>query len=393
LGYTKEIGTLKFWHKIASLFLVACLLSVQLPVSAGEGGEPEITAQAAIIVEASTGRVIWEKNADERHYPASMTKMMTGILALEQMNLHSEITMSVEAAHTESSPLGVLSGEKIRADELLTGMLLESDNGAAVAFGEAMGGSVPAFARIMNAKASELGMENTHFVNPNGLTMEGHYSTARDMAKLARYVMQNPSFRDIVSKEQSVIHWEAPKNKQFIAHNTNKLLGHYKGMTGIKTGWTDAAGGCLAAGAKRNGVELIVVLMKTPTPDDRFKDAEKLLDYGFTRVKMTKALSKERANRRVWVTGGQKASAQLYPARDIGFPLINGEDKSRYSLAYDVPKLVAAPLKEGTPVGKVIVRYDGKDVEQVPLLAEQVKSGFSIGSWLVKMFSWVIKMV
>ncbi|MCR5756805.1 MAG: D-alanyl-D-alanine carboxypeptidase [Selenomonas sp.] len=384
---------MKLWHKIAALFMIACLLSVHLPVSAGEGGEPEITAQAAIIVEASTGRVVWEKNADERHYPASMTKMMTGILALEQLNPRSEIIMSPEAAYTESSPLGVMPGEKIRADELWTGMLLESDNGAAVAIGQAMAGSVSAFARIMNDKAAALGMEHTHFANPNGLTAADHYSTARDMAKLARYAMQNQNFRDIVCKEQSLIRWENPKHKHYLAHNTNKLLGKYEGMTGIKTGWTSAAGGCLAAGARRNGVELIVILMKTPTADDRFKDAEKLLDYGFTRVKMTKALSKEHARHRVWVTDGQQASAQLYPSRDIEFPLINGEDKSKYSLAYDVPKMVAAPLKAGTPVGQIVVRYDGKEVEAVPLLSEPVNRGFSIGSWLVGTFSWFINLV
>ena len=118
-------------------------------------------------MEASTGRVVWEKNADERLYPASMTKMMTGILALEQMNMRTQILMTPAAAYTESSPVGVLPGETIRTDELLNGMLMESDNGAAVALGEAMAGSVPAFAKIMNGKAEELGMQDTHFVNPN----------------------------------------------------------------------------------------------------------------------------------------------------------------------------------------------------------------------------------
>ncbi len=383
---------MKFWHRIATVFLSFCLLAVQLPVAAGEGGEPEITAQAAIVIEASTGRVIWEKNADERLYPASMTKMMTGILALEQMNLRSEIVMSKEAAYTESSPLGVLAGERIRTDELLNGMLLESDNGAAVALGEAMAGSVPAFARIMNGKAEELGMKDTHFVNPNGLTAQDHYSTARDMAKLARYAMENKEFREIVRQPERTIQWISPKNKFFRATNTNKLLGKYDGLTGIKTGWTQAAGGCLATGAKRNGVELIVVLMKATTPDDRFKDAEKLLDYGFEHVKMTKALSKERARRKVWVTNGEQASIHLYPAKDIHFPLINGEDKSKYTITYEVPKVVNAPLKAGAPVGQLVVRYNGEAVEHVDMLAEPVNSGFSFGSWLVKMFSWVLKL-
>ena len=384
---------MKFWQKLIAMFIGICLLSVQLPVAAGDGGDPEITAEAAVIIEASTGRVIWEKNADERLYPASMTKMMTGILALEQLNMRSEVIMSREAAYTESSPLGVLPGESVRADELLNGMLLESDNGAAVALGEAMAGSVQAFAGVMNGKAAELGMADTHFVNPNGLTAAGHYSTARDMAKLARYAMQNQAFREIVRQPERTIHWTSPGKKSFLAHNTNKLLGKYEGMTGIKTGWTQAAGGCLATGAKRNGVELIVVLMKATTPDDRFTDAAKLLDYGFEHVKLAPAVSQERGRRKVWVTNGLQATTQLYPAHDITYPLINGEDKSKYSLNYEIPKIVEAPLKAGTPVGKIVVRYNGQEVEHVDMLADNVKSGFSIGSWLVKVFSWAIKMV
>ena len=382
---------MKFWHKIATLLLVACMLSVQLPVAAGEGGEPEITAQSAIIVEASTGRVIWEKNADARMYPASMTKMMTGILALEQMNLRSQIVMSPAAAYTESSPLGVLPGETIRTDELLNGMLLESDNGAAVALAESMAGSVSSFANIMNGKAEELGMKDSHFVNPNGLTAEGHYSTARDMAKLARYAMQNQAFRDIVKQEQRTIYWTSPGNKTFRAHNTNKLLGKYEGMTGIKTGWTNAAGGCLATGAQRNGVELIVVLMKADTPDDRFTDGAKLLDYGFEHVKMAKGPAKEKVRHKVWVKGGEQATAYVYPSHDIDYPLINGEDTGKYTLTYDVPNVVDAPLQAGEPVGQLVLRYDGQAVEEVPMISDKVPGGFSVGSWLVGVFEGVLK--
>lgn len=384
---------MKFWHKIVSLSLAVCLLMLQLPLAAGADGEPEITAEAAIIIEASTGRVVWEKNADKRMYPASMTKMMTGILALEQLNMRSAVTMSPEAAYTESSPLGILPGEKIRADELLTGMLMESDNGAAVALGEAMAGSVSAFAGIMNSKAEKLGMKDTHFANPNGLTNANHYSTARDMAKLARYAMKNQQFRDIVCQKESIIRWESPQAKFHKAENTNELLGEYAGMTGIKTGWTNAAGGCLAAGAKRHGVELIVIVMKTPTPKDRFKDAEKLLNYGFEHVKMVKAVSKDRVQRKVWVANGVQAAAQLYPAQDVEYPLINGEDKSKYALRYDVPRIVSAPLQAGAQTGRIEVLYDGQVVKEVPLLAEGVNSGFSMGSWLVSIFSWLIERI
>ena len=384
---------MKFWQKFSAVFVVLCMLTIHLPVAAGEGGEPEVTAEAAIIIESTTGRVIWEKNADAHLYPASMTKMMTGILALEKMDMKSAVTYSQYAAYTESSPLGARPGESLVAKDMVTGLLLESDNGAAVALAENMAGDVTSFAAEMNSKAQQLGMHDTNFANPNGLTDKNHYSTARDMAKLARYVMKNQDFRKIVGTSARDIYWRNPVGKMYRAENTNKLLGKYDGITGIKTGWTRAAGGCLAVSAKRDGVELIVVLMKTPTPDDRFKDAEKLLDYGFAHVKMTKALSKERTHRRVWVANGVQASAQLYPERDIEYPLINGEDKSKYSLAYNVPKVVSAPLKAGAQVGQIEIRYNGKEVEQVPLLTEGVNSGFSIGSWLVDTFSWFIKRI
>lgn len=228
---------------------------------ANDTDEPYIAAQSAILIEASTGRVIWEKQADDRHYPASMTKIMTALLGLDLISPHTEMFISPEAAATEDCPLGIRAGDCLTAEELLTGMMMVSDNGAAVAVAEQIDGSTAQFARRMNEKARELGMEHTHFSNPNGLTDPNHYSTARDMARLAKYAMENPSFRRMVSQRERMIRWTLPRNGHLLVLNTNKLLGSYGGMTGIKTGWTNAAGGCLAASARRNGVELIAVLM------------------------------------------------------------------------------------------------------------------------------------
>ena len=384
---------MKLWQKIFAVLVTVCLLTIQLPVSAGEGGEPEVTADAAIIIESTTGRVVWEKNADDRLYPASMTKMMTGILALEKMDMDAVVTYSQNAANTESSPLGALPGESLVAKDMLAGLLLESDNGAAVALAEAMSGNVESFAAEMNSKARQLGMSDTHFANPNGLTDKQHYSTARDMAKLARYAMKNKDFRKIVGTKNREIFWRSPVGKKYQAENTNKLLDKYEGITGIKTGWTRAAEGCLAVSAKRNGVELIVILMKADTPEDRFTDGAKLLDYGFDHVKMVKGPAKEKVRHKVWVKGGTQATAYLYPAHDIELPLINGDDKNKYTLAYDVPKVVAAPLQAGTEVGQIVLSYDGRVVEEVPMIADKVPGGFSIGSWLVGVFEGVLKLI
>ncbi|WP_185753756.1 D-alanyl-D-alanine carboxypeptidase family protein [Selenomonas sp. AB3002] len=347
----------------------------------------KLSADAAIVMEASTGRVIWEKNADERRYPASMTKMMTGLLTLENLSADTEVLISANAAATEDVPMGLLPGEMLSSAELLNGLLMLSDNGAAVALAEQIGGSVSSFAEMMNAKAEKLGMENTHFVNPNGLTNAEHYSTARDMAKLARHVMQNERFREIVGQQKALLRWSIPKNKMLAAENTNELLGKYEGMTGIKTGWTQAAGGCLAASAKQGGLELIVIVMHAETPKDRFKDAEKLLDYGFEHTRLVRGVNKERFRGSAWVKDGREAKVDLHLAEDINFPLVDAEEKSNYKVVYDVKKVLAAPVKKGQKAGTAKLLYKGEQVGEVDILADKnVGQGSDILSWLVGVF-------
>ena len=369
------------------LFVFLALVCTAATVADAQLAEPKISATEAILIEASTGRVIWEKNADEHRTPASMTKMMTGILALENLTDRTEVQISANAAGTEDVPMGFVQGDLFSAGELEKGLLLLSDNGAAVALAEEMAGSVPAFAEMMNAKAEEIGMEDTHFVNPNGLTEPGHYSTARDMAKLARYAMQNKEFRDIVGTKKAMVSWLLPKNKAILAENTNELLGEYEGATGIKTGWTNAAGGCLAASARRNGIELIAVVMNAPSVDDRFTDARAMLDYGFENVKLAHGVNKDRFTASSWVKGGQAGKVDLSLISDIDFPLIGGEDKRHYKVAYQMPKVLSAPLKAGEPVGKAVLEYNGQDVGSINIIvAKNVPAGSSFLSVLVSWF-------
>lgn len=382
---------MKIFRGILAGILTICLLTIQLPVlRAQESGEDlQITAKAAILIEASTGRVIWEKNADERHYPASMTKIMTAMLGLENIGLRTEVFISPDAAETEDCFLGIKAGQRLTAEELITGMLMVSDNGAAVAVAEQVDGNVRDFAGRMNAKARELGMENTHFVNPNGLTDLDHYSTPRDIARLAKYAMKCKKFREIVCQKNRSISWTFPR--QYLpVENTNELLGQYEDINGIKTGWTQAAGGCLAASARRNGIEIIAVLMQTPTPEDRFVDARKMLDYGFDRVRMVKGLSQERVTRKIWIKDGREASADARLVADICYPLINGESPENYTVTYEVPKVLAAPIKEGEVVGKAVIRYAGEPVSSVDMAVGRVEKGFSVSSWLVGLFEGVL---
>ena len=234
------------------------------------------------MINAQTGGVIFEKNADVRRAPASLTKMMTCILCLESKGLNAEFKVTQAAAATEDSYLDMKSGERLLSGELMREMMMESDNGAAVVVAQNVSGSILKFADRMNEKAKELGCRRTHFSNPHGLTAKWHYSTARDMAKIAAYCMKNQDFRNLVNNQKSVIRWHSPSNRTYQSETTNELLGRYQGANGIKTGWTNAARGCVAASARRGDVELIAVVMKSKDHDTRFADARKLLDYGFS---------------------------------------------------------------------------------------------------------------
>lgn len=259
------------------LFRLLTLLFFTLAALSANAQAPILTADAAILIDARTGQVLYEKNADKREYPASMTKMMTCILALEQGNPLKTIAISANAANVESTEL--YGGEWICLGDLTYQMMLISDNGAATAIAEAIGGNVNHFASMMNEKARAIGAVGTHFVNANGMPDEDHYSTARDMAKIAQYGLRNKEFRQIVSTKSKQVHYERP-SKNLPCTNTNHLLFTYDGAIGVKTGYTRAAQGCLAAAATRNGRTLIAVIMHAGW-DSRFTEAAALLDHGF----------------------------------------------------------------------------------------------------------------
>ena len=266
-------------HLLRYSFFTAVFLLIH---SAQVWAAPSVLAESAILINARTGGVIFEKNADVRRAPASLTKMMTCILCLESKGLNAEFKVTQAAAATEDSYLEMKGGERLLSGELMREMMMESDNGAAVVVAQNVSGSILKFADRMNEKAKELGCKKTHFSNPHGLTAKWHYSTARDMAKIAAYCMKNPDFRNLVNHQKSVIHWHLPSNRTYKSETTNELLGKYDGANGIKTGWTNAAKGCVAASAKRGDVELIAIVMKSKDHATRFADAKKLLDYGFS---------------------------------------------------------------------------------------------------------------
>lgn len=255
------------------LFFSATVFAAPLP--------PTIGAEAACLIVADTQKVLFDKHKDAIMYPASTTKIVTLLTALDHGKLDEVVTVSSKAAAVDGSSLDLQAGNRITLKELLTGMMLVSGNDAAEAVAEAVGGgSASIFIHWMNQEAERLGADRTHFTNPHGLPDPiNHYTTAYDMARLTAQGYRNPEFLRIVSSIDGDVHF-LNRNTLHVV-NTNKLLRRYKDANGVKTGYTDAAGECLVAGAKRDGVQLIAVVFNS---DTRWSDAQQLLDYGFQTI-------------------------------------------------------------------------------------------------------------
>ncbi len=306
----------------------------------------DTTARSAILIEAETGKVLYAHNAHERLPMASTTKIMTALVALEQGNMADIVTADASAYGTEGSSIYLHLEEEISLKDLLYGLMLSSGNDAAVAIAVHIGGGTQDFADIMNKKAIELGAYNTNFVTPNGLHHEQHYTTAYDLARITAAAMRNPIFREIVSTE----YYRAETGE--IARtfkNKNRILWEYAGGTGVKTGYTKAAGRCLVFSAENNGMELIGVVLNCP---DMFADAEKMLDYGFENYETVTMIRAGRIAARVSVSGGEKSLLELTPGQDIIVPVKKGGSAS-YRTRVITDDEISAPVYKGDSCGYV----------------------------------------
>lgn len=265
---------------IKRLSVLVVLLLLVLGNIASAATPPQVYAEAAIVMVAGDKRVLFEKNADAIMYPASTTKIMTLITALEKGNPDSIVNVSSQAASCEGSSLELRSGDRLTLREALYGLMLVSGNDAAEAIAEHVAGSIPAFVQRMNDKAASIGATRTHFTNPHGLPDPiNHFTTAYDLAIITAYGMQNPLAAKIVSTRDYDVHFlNRPATH---AHNSNKLLFTYPGATGVKTGFTNDAGDCLVMAAKRKNIQLIAVVLNS---DYRWDDTTRLLDYGFQQL-------------------------------------------------------------------------------------------------------------
>ncbi len=359
--------------KIITYILTALLLINLAPITSFAATEPPaIIAETAIVIDANTGKVLYDKNMNDQRYPASTTKVITALLALDNLDLSKTVTIDAETPFTEGSRVYLLEGERVTVEQLLYALLLESANDAAVALGKEIAGSIPAFAEMMNQKAAELGAKNTNFINPNGLHDDNHLSTAYDLAMIAKEAMKNEKFRELVTTYRYVIPATNMQETRYL-YNTNRLIydeitkvtvngvqraAKYEDSTGIKTGYTSKAGGCLIAGAKRGDTELISVVMKS-TDEGRFADSIALLDYAFDNYKSVKVMDEDTVLGEVQVKRGAINRVEVV-AGGTGYTTLPVEASS--SLANTkviLDKKVRAPIASGQKVGVVEI-YEGE---------------------------------
>lgn len=321
-----------------------------LPVRAGA-----ISAECAILIDAQTGRVLYEKKAEEKSLIASTTKIMTALVICEQTNVLDRVKIPKEAVGIEGSSMYLKEGEVLTVQELLYGLMLQSGNDAAVALAIYCGGTVEGFTELMNDKAHRLGMTQSHFANPNGLDSPGNYSTARDMAILTAYAMQNPIFAQTVSTKTITI-------GERCLRNHNKLLWQLEGANGVKTGYTKAAGRILISSVTRMGRQLIAVTFNAP---DDWQDHKTLIEDGFSRFTVQQLVRQGQTLGQLELAGGQETSVDLIAAEDFSYSLAQGE---RVTISLPEAGFAYAPVAEGQEAGFAHILVDGTAVAKVPLV-------------------------
>ena len=301
-------------------FLICVLLTGSLLNSGEAYAKAGVSAQSAIVIEQSTGRVLYSKNSDAHLPMASTTKIMTAICAIENGNLEDEVPISAQAAVTEGSSMYLQEGEKMKLKELLYGLMLSSGNDAAVAIAEYFGGN-DKFVELMNKKTKEVGALDTNFANPNGLPDDSHYSTAHDMARITAYGLKNPEFAQIVSSKTYKVQGEGKAYPRQLT-NHNKLLNMCKGCIGVKTGFTKAAGRCLVSACERDGMTLICVTLNAPND---WSDHCNLYDDLFSQYKMKKIIESGQRIKEIKMENSETGKILAVADKDIYYPLTDGE--------------------------------------------------------------------
>lgn len=378
--------------RITAIILIICVLlcgSVIIthaePASGGEGANLKLDCRSAILMEAGTGRVLYEMNADESLPPASVTKVMTLLLVMEaiesgKISFSDTVTASAHACSMGGSQIYLKEGEQMSVEDLVKSVVIASANDAALALAEYIAGTEESFVRLMNEKANSLGLSGTHFENTNGLddTVQNHVSTARDIAVMSRELIKHKKIT-----EYSSIWMDTVRGGEFGLTNTNRLVRFYRGATGLKTGSTAKAKFCITATAERDGMSLICVIMAAPTRDIRNAAAVSLLDWGFANYAVYRA--EGRSLEPLRVLGGVRGSCAVsYPEFSC---VVNKADISKVSAEALTEEKLAAPVKAGETVGRITYRLGETELGTVDIVSDENIDKIGFGGLLLRMIA------
>ena len=402
------------WKRLIACLMILLLVFQPVSVHAAEEQQPEeteipeesrtqedrelnqvaaeVSAPHAILIEVSTGTVLMEKAADEKVHPASVTKIMTLLLILEavkdgRISLSDTVTVSEHAASMGGSQVYLEPFEQQTVETLIKCIAVASANDACVTMAEHISGSEGDFVKLMNARAEELGMTNTHFVNCCGLDAEEHLTTARDVAIMSRELLRNhPEIHEYCTIwMENIIHTTARGSFEFGLTNTNKLIRQYQYATGLKTGYTKIAGFCVSASAKKENIELVAVIMGGADSKSRFQDAVTLLNSGFACCSLYTDENRI-ALPGILVKNGVAEQVGLQYAEEFSYVATDGSNLSQVERALELPEEVTAPVEKGTQIGRMVYTLNGREIGSTELLAAENVEKAAYGDYMGKVF-------
>ena len=322
-----------------------------------------VSAHAAALIDADSGRILWTKNADEQMSMASTTKIMTALVAIENADIKGEVVIPAKAVGVEGSSVCLKEGEILTLEELLYAMLLESANDAAAAIAIHVGGSIEDFAMMMNERAAQMGLESTSFANPHGLDAEGHFTTAHELAVIAAEALKNPDFAKMVSTYRHQIPFGKESRRYLLNHN--KMLKLYDGAIGVKTGFTKKSGRCLVSAAERDGLRLVAVTLNAPSD---WSDHRAMLDYGFENYEMREIVKPGEFGFRLSCIGGEEP--EITVTNTEGFKVCMKKGDSDVKVTVNLPRFVYAPVEAGENLGEVIIKKNGEEIGILAICTE-----------------------
>ncbi len=374
--------------KVICFFICVCFMMQSVVVFAEGNTDLGLNAKSAILMEEATGNILYESNPDERLPIASVTKVMTMLLIMEavdsgKISLDDMVTVSENAMSYGGSTMFLETGEQLTVNDMLKGIAVASANDGCVAMAEHLAGSESAFVDMMNEKAKELGMENTHFMNTNGLDEDDHYSSARDVAIMSRELMKHETIFNYTS-----IWMDTLRGGKFQLANTNKLIRFYNGANGLKTGSTSKALCCLSAAAKRNDMQLIAVVLGAPTSAERFASAKSLLDYGFANYAVNTQITAGDEVQKIAVEKGVDKEVGVV-AGDSCSTLVKKGQEDNITKEIKIDETITAPIEAGQKIGTMTISRDGEVIADIDLNASSAVEKKGIGLIIKDFFATI----